>query len=143
MRRELIALLALSACNSGRQSPAAETKSAEPGDQAPFRVAVSPASCTVGSACEARLELTALGDYKVNEEYPFKFVADPGLGVAIDGAKFEITGKQTGTMVVRMRPTTAGSERVTGVFKLSVCTPENCEIKEPKIAFDLRVSPGS
>jgi hypothetical protein len=152
MRRELCAVLILAACNSGRQSPAAdnaETRTAAPAEAADpgasFRVAVAPpASCVAGGECEARIELTALGDYKVNDEYPFKFVADPDLGVAIDGSgTFDITGAKTGTMTIQMRPAATGSERVSGVFKLSVCTPENCLINEPKIAFDLRVTPSS
>ena len=150
MGRELIAVVILAACGGG-QAPAAETHAASEANTAapeagtePFRVEVAPpASCVAGSACEARIELTALGAYKVNEEYPFRFVADADLAVPVDGGSFELTGAKTGTMTVRLRPAAAGSERVTGVFKLSVCTPDKCEIEEPKIAFDLQVSPGS
>lgn len=140
MARELIAVLILAACNSAGQSRAAEPAPKEPA--APFRVEVTPpASCVAGSACEARIELTALGAYKINDQYPFKFVADPGLAVAIDGTgTFAQTAKQTGTLTVRLRPGTAGTARVTGTFKLSVCTPENCEIEEPAIAFDVPVT---
>jgi hypothetical protein len=150
MGRELLAVLIITAaCNSSgaveKSEAAAPAKSEHrpaPG-ATPFRVEVAPpASCVASASCEARIELTALGDYKVNDEYPFKFVADPDLGVAVDGSgSFEVTGKQTGTMTVTLRPAAAGPARVTGVFKLSVCTPENCEIEEPRVAIDLRVSP--
>ena len=144
MRRELVAALILAACNSAGSSTAVEGAGGSKSAAAPFRIEVAPpASCVAGQSCEARIELTALGAYKVNEEYPFKFVADPGLGVEVDAGDFEITGKKSGTMTVRLRPAEAGQERVSGIFKLSVCTPDNCKIEEPKVAFDLRVTPSS
>src|SRR5262245_64047452 len=52
-----------------------------------YRIDAGPQTpCTAGATCEARLVLTALGDYHVNENYPFKFIGDPSLGFAVDGS---------------------------------------------------------
>ena len=155
MRRELLAILIVAACNGANRSKPVEPEPTEPteaagsatvaaaNDDAPvFRLEVAPpASCAVGAACEARIVLTALGAYKVNKEYPFKFVADPGPGVSIDGTgTFAPTDAKTGTMTVRFRAEAAGTSRVSGTFKLSVCTDDICKIEAAKVAFDVPVS---
>jgi hypothetical protein len=94
--------------------------------------------CTAGVACEARLVLTALGDYKVNRDYPFKFVGEPAPGLEVLGdGTFVVRGPRAGAMTVRFRTAAPGTARVTGTFKLSVCTDDNCEIETPKIAFEV------
>lgn len=155
MRRELLAILIVAACNGANRSLPVEPEATEAAaakatataaganaDAVPFRLDVAPpASCAAGAACEARIVLTALGAYKVNKEYPFKFVADPGPGVAIEGTgSFAPTGAKTGTMTVRFRAEAAGTSRVSGTFKLSVCTDEICKIEAPKVAFDVPVT---
>jgi hypothetical protein len=107
-----------------------------------FRIDAAPQpACTAGSTCEARLVLRALGDYKVNEEYPFKFVADAAAGLTIEGTgMFSRQDVQTGTMTVRFRSDAPGTRQVSGTFKLSVCTEANCEIEDAKIAFDVTAS---
>ena len=106
-----------------------------------FRVEVEPpAKCAVAAPCEARIKLTALGGYKVNEEYPFKFVADANAAVAVDGAKFAREGEKTGTLTIKLRAQSAGKQTVTGTFKLSVCTKDVCKIEAPKVTFAVPVT---
>jgi hypothetical protein len=148
-RRELIALILLAACK--KTEPAASSGSAKGSAigaiaaVAPlaskdyFRVDAGPRTpCTVGARCEARLVLTALGDYHVNEKYPFKLVADASPGVTIDDTgAFALDDAKTGTLTVRYTAAKPGTAKVSGTFKLSVCTDENCQIESPKVTFDV------
>ena len=107
-----------------------------------FEVRVTPpATCAVAAPCEARIKLTALADYKVNEEYPFKFVADANAGVVVDGAgKFARDTAKSGTLTIKFRAQAAGTAKVSGKFKLSVCTKDVCKIEAPKVSFSVPVS---
>lgn len=158
MRTErTLALLVICACNkdapsvaksepepprgSARETGATETASPPLAAKEFFRVDAAPSQppCVAGTACEARLVLTALGDYKVNDEYPFKLVADATPGIAVEGTgKFTPEGK-TGTMAVAFRADKPGTAKLTGTFKLSVCNDHNCQIEAAKIAFDVSV----
>lgn len=147
MARELVLALAVAACGGAPQAPVtaptAEPPAAERSkDPAPFRIDVTPpASCARATPCEARLTLVALGGYKVNAEYPFKFVGDPGPTLAFEGTgAFVASDPHTGTMTVTFRSEAAGTIRVSGTFKLSVCTEEVCKIEQPKIAFEVPVT---
>jgi hypothetical protein len=137
--------LSVFACKREAPSPAAEAiaKGQAPLAEKPFfRVDAKPiAPCPVSSTCEAELVLTALGAYHVNDEYPTKFVPDAASGVRIDGeGTFKISGEKHGTMRVRFTPTTPGTAKLVGTFKLSVCSEENCEIESPKITLDVPTS---
>jgi hypothetical protein len=152
MARELalIALL-LAGCSKGRdEAPAGATtggdvavKGAAPlASTSFFRVDATPlAPCAAGATCEAKLVLTALGDYHVNGEYPTKFVADAAGDVTVEGqGTFKVDSEKRGTMTVRFTPAKPGPAKLTGTFKLSVCTEENCEIEAPKISLDVTSS---
>ncbi|HSK03547.1 MAG TPA: hypothetical protein VK932_19985, partial [Kofleriaceae bacterium] len=99
-----------------------------------YRIDAGPQTpCTAGAPCEARLVLSALGAYKVNRDYPFKFVAEPAPGLAVDGpGAMTFDDAKTGTLTIRFRAARGGPARLTGTFKLSVCTDEECQIEEPK-----------
>lgn len=107
-----------------------------------FRIELAPlAPCKAAAACEAKLVVHALGGYKVNAEYPTKFVASPAPGVTVDGTGvFAVASKTTGTMTVTFRAAAAGTAKLTGALKLSVCTEEICEITAPVVAFDVPVT---
>jgi hypothetical protein len=158
MARELAALiggaLALLACkrdDTNHSAKAADsTRASAAASGAParislaqsevFRIEATPPPCAVGSECEAELHLTALGTYKVNEEYPFKFVAADMPTLQVEGHSFEHVAKQEGQLRVRFRASAAGPAQLTGAFKLSVCNEATCEIEEPvvKLAVDVR-----
>jgi len=108
-----------------------------------FRIELAPlAPCKPAAPCEASLVVHALGGYKVNAEYPTKFVATASPAVTVEGTgRFAVTDKTTGTMTVTFRATTSGTATLSGVLKLSVCTDEICEIAAPSIAFDVPVIP--
>jgi hypothetical protein len=99
-----------------------------------------PVACAQGATCEARLVLTALGDYHINKDYPFKFVGEPAA-VPVDGeGSFAIDDARHLTMTVKFRPAAAGSAKLVGTFKLSVCSDDTCEIEKPTIELAVPVS---
>lgn len=152
MRTELLALLAFAGCKCGSEATnGIQASSPAIGERAPkgpplagkdyFRVDAAPdqPACQVDAPCEAQLILTALGDYHVNENYPFKLVVEATPNVKVDGTgTFSPKGKQ-GTMALPFRATAAGTAKIAGTFKLSVCNDENCQIETPKIAFEVPV----
>lgn len=155
MRTELLAaLLASTGCKCSGDSTSAASSAVSSGEARAavpageplakkeyFRVDAAPEqpACQVDAPCEAQLVLTALGDYHVNEEYPFKLIAEPTPGIAVDGTgSFTAEGKR-GTMALPFRATSAGVAKIAGTFKLSVCNAENCQIETPKIAFEIPV----
>jgi hypothetical protein len=144
MGRSLALALLLAACGD-KQAPTPATPN-EPGapkeDAAPFRVDVTPpAACTHATTCEATIVLVALEGFKVNADYPFKFVGDVGPQISFDGTgTFAHGDKHSGTLKIKFRPAQAGTIKVSGTFKLSVCTEEVCKIEQPKITFDVTVT---
>jgi len=142
MARELIALaVALAACNRGDAGkPAAERA---PLAGKPFyRIDPGPAvPCASGATCQARLVLTALGSYHVNQDYPFKFVGEPAPAPPVEGdGAFALDDAKHGTLTVTFRPAAAGTARLVGTFKLSVCNDDTCEIETPRIELAVPVS---
>ena len=143
MAREAILFalaMALGAC--GRDTPAKPAATGAPlASKAFYRVDAGPATpCVRGSACEARLVVTALGGYHVNKDYPFKFVGDPAPALQVDGIGFTLQDAKHGTLTIRFRPEDAGTTKLTGVFKLSVCSDDTCEIEAPRLELAVPVS---
>ncbi len=145
MARELAGLalaLIAAACGKGSDAAGKGVASGPPlAGKAFYRVDAGPASaCTVGAACEAHLVLTALTGYHINREYPFKFVGEAPPAAAVDGTgAFAVDDATHGTMTVRFHPAAAGTARVAGAFKLSVCSDDTCEIETPRIELAIAV----
>ena len=139
MVRDLaVALLALVACRGGGDSSKHEGPAAL-ASAAFYRLdAAAQPPCAARAPCEARVVLTALGDYHVNQQYPQKFVADAVAGVAVDGSgTFSIDRDRpaTGTLAIRFRADRAGDYVLRGTFKLGVCNEDDCQIETPTIAI--------
>lgn len=115
-----------------------------------FGLDVSSAGCRAGNECAMTIHLAVAGDYHVNKEYPYKFVATPEPGVtflAQDGTTFSRAagdfreeGPKAGTMTVRFKPSAAGTARVQGTFKMSVCSDENCQIEQQPVSLAIPVT---
>jgi len=107
--------------------------------------------CKAGAECVATLKLDALGDYHINKEYPYKFKADgagleflgkdaAGKNVFSKGAgDFTIDGEKAATMNVRFKAAKAGSSTITGQYKMSVCSAQNCQLETQEMALNVAV----
>jgi hypothetical protein len=148
MARDRLAIglcLAWAVCGAGgcRKAGGPDPAAGQPlAGKAFYRIdAGPPAACAREASCEARLVLTALGDYHVNKDYPFKFLGEPAPAVPVDGeGAFAVDDARHGTMTVKFHPAAAGTAKLVGTFKLSVCSDETCEIETPKIELIVPVS---
>jgi hypothetical protein len=115
-----------------------------------FAIDVTAPSCAVDTDCALTLKLLPAGDFHINKEYPYKFVATPAAGVTFLGkgdpntfsksaGDFKEEGEKSATMTVRYKPTSAGGAKVSGTYKFSVCNPDQCQIENQPIALDVPV----
>lgn len=137
MWRQVLVLIAVAGCDRGDRRP---TPKAAPVTGPAHRVEVAPPSpCRAGEACTVELRLTAVPGFKVNKDYPFKFVPTAIDGVTIDPGVFTHDGAQTGTMTVGFRAAAPGTVRVAGKLRLSVCNDDECRIEEEPVSVDVPV----
>ena len=111
-----------------------------------FTLDVASPGCRVELPCTMTLRLAASGEYHVNKEYPYKFVAAAAPGVQFLGngdantfsraaGDFHEDGEKAATMTVRFKPSSAGEARVSGTYKMSVCSAENCQIETQAVTL--------
>ena len=119
-----------------------------------FTVSASVASCTSNADCKIDLKLEAKGDFHVNKEYPYKFKATAANGVTYlgkDGAGPDTFSKsagdftldsgneKVGTMTVKFKSANKGAVTIAGVFKLSVCSAQNCQLETANVSVPVTV----
>ncbi len=130
----VLALLPAAGCSRKTAAPA-RARSAPAGP--PFSVAVEPpATCAVGATSVARVQVTALGEFHVNREYPYKIALVDSPGVTTEQS-FAVASDRLGTVTLTCRPSVAGAGPVTGTLHLSVCSSETCVIEEVPISVTL------
>jgi hypothetical protein len=158
----LVLALALAACGRHDASASAATKPDGPG-AAPaceghaacgreFFVDAVPAACDAGAACAVVFRLSTLGDFHVNDQYPYRFKAaetadvsylggdSAGTNVFSKGAgDWQRTGEKTGAMTVRFTSPGKGERTIAGTLKLSVCSAETCLLDQRDLAARVRV----
>jgi hypothetical protein len=100
-------------------------------------------SCS-GSDCTITIRLEALGGYHINDSYPYKFKTNPADGVTYktaDGVFGRASGhfsKDSATVAtVKVEFTATKSTTVTGTFKMSVCSDDNCQLEQPDLSIDV------
>lgn len=92
------------------------------------------------------IKLAATSGYHVNKEYPYKFVAAPAPGITFLGKSepttfskaagdFQEEGEKRATMSVRFRPASRGEAKVSGTYKMSVCSDDQCQIEQQPISL--------
>ena len=97
----------------------------------------------VGTAGAVQIVLDAKEPFKVNQEYPYSFALNEAPGVKF--ASMKVTGdavkleKKRATMSVPFTPSEAGARTISGTFKFSVCTDEQCLIKKQELALAVSV----
>jgi hypothetical protein len=161
-----LACLALFAVACGRDSHAATHESVDMAAAPPPQGACGHAACgnnfaidvaqvgtcTPGETCTVAIKLVATGDYHINDEYPYKFQADDAPGVEFlgtEGAGKNVFSKlaknwtknddKTGTMSVTFKASGKGEKSVGGLFKLSVCSAQNCQLEREAIKVTVAV----
>ncbi len=109
-----------------------------------FTLDLESPGCKAGTECAMTIKLVASGDYHVNAEYPYKFVASAAPGIEFLGkgeattftraaGDFAPHGEKSGTMTVRFKPSSPGEARIAGTYKFSVCSADQCQIEQEKL----------
>src|SRR5690606_40800013 len=103
-----------------------------------------PCSVPVGQPLVFTIVLEAVGEYKVNDEYPIKFRFEEQAGikpkkmtVLREEAKIE---KQRAEMPLSVTVESAGKRKVSGRLSFSVCTEERCLIEKRDLAVEVDAS---
>lgn len=133
------------AASSTVDQPAAATLHSEH-----FEVRIDATDCKVKQVCTATVHLASTSGFHVNDDYPYKFVADDVSGVSFASkdaprtfskaaGDFTKTSETAGEMVVRFEPSEAKSLPLSGQFKLSVCSADACQIEVAKLALAVPV----
>ncbi len=117
-----------------------------------FVDAVPPEGCASGANCTIGLTLVATGAYHINDEYPYKFRADDAPHVTFQGtdpagasvfsksaSNWQKIGPQKGTMSVIFQSTDKGTKNVSGTFKFSVCSEQNCQLEQATVTVPVAV----
>jgi hypothetical protein len=115
-----------------------------------FALDLASPGCKAGEYCAMTIKLSAAGAYHVNKEYPYKFIATPAPGVtflgksnpntfARDSGDFVENGEKVGTMTVRFKPASAGDAKVSGTYKMSVCSADQCQIEQETVELAIPV----
>lgn len=108
--------------------------------------------CKVGVPCAATLTLAAQNGFHVNKEYPYKFKADDTgsvefLGTDAGGRNvfskaagdFKLDDKDAakGVLTIKYKLAKPGPAKITGKFKLSVCSDQNCQMDTPDVSIPI------
>jgi hypothetical protein len=142
MRGQVLLLsgLALAACKGERAAPALPPMPADAvRTSGPhFHVdAAAAAACAPGATCTVLAELTALDDYKVNKDYPFRFHLAPGSGFTLEGEpRFQVHSTHIGRLTVQARRG-ADAAPFAGNLKLSVCSADECLVETAALSVNI------
>ncbi|HEY6726362.1 MAG TPA: hypothetical protein VI197_20140 [Polyangiaceae bacterium] len=97
----------------------------------------------VGAASTVQIVLDAKAPFKVNQEYPYSFALNEAPGVQFASMKVAEGAvkleQKRATMSVPFTPNQAGERTISGTFKFSVCTDEQCLIKKQELALAVTV----
>ena len=93
------------------------------------------------------VNLVATGNFHINEKYPYKFRADDAKGVeflgtdragkntfSTDANNWERKDEKAGAMNLAFRGSEKGNKVISGTFKLSVCSAEDCQLEQPAVS---------
>lgn len=86
--------------------------------------------------------VNALGEYHVNQEYPYKFkMGTAPAGVTYPEAIVRSVNRteKRATMSIPFTPDAAGTHTISGECSLSVCTDSNCVIEKAQLSVSVKV----
>ena len=111
-----------------------------------FLDAAPAGDCAPGAKCTVTVRLVATGDYHINQDYPYKLRTDDTPGVEFlgtDGAgkntfskgasDWKKNDEKSGVMTVAFRADDKGDKTIGGIFKLSVCSAQNCQLEQQQV----------
>jgi len=109
-----------------------------------FQLKLQPTGAyKVGEEASVELVLDAKAPYKVNQEYPYSFALNESAGISFTSMKLKQDSvkleDKRATMKVPFTPSEAGERTISGTFKFSVCTEEQCLIKKQDLALAVSV----
>lgn len=119
-----------------------------------FVVNATVATCAANAECKVDLRLEAQGNFHVNKEYPYKFKAAAANGVTYLGKdpagvdmfskaagdfSLDAGNEKVGTMTIRFKSANKGAVNIGGLFKLSVCSAQNCQLEQTTITVPVTV----
>jgi len=113
---------------------------------------VGPSACSSGASCDASVRLVALGDYHINDEYPYKFTGDDDPGISYLGTlgpaknvfsrpagDWTQTDPKSGALAIHFKTDGAGTPLLSGTLKLSVCSKEKCLLEQRAVSAPIAV----
>ncbi len=111
-------------------------------------------ACHAGATCTVELKLQALGVFHVNKEYPYKFKANDVAGVEYAGHdaggknifskragdfRLDPKNEKVGYLTLHFKPKKKGAVTISGTFKLSVCSTQNCMLDTKELSIPVAV----
>jgi len=97
---------------------------------------------SVGKAGSVQAVLVAKGEFKCNENYPYKFkLGAPPSGVSYPSpiARNISKGKKRSTLTIPFTASEAGKKTISGKFYFSVCDAQSCVIKKQPMSVTVTV----
>lgn len=155
----LLGIAGMLAATAGQAAPAPSTPSTHVGAQIAkgnnFTVSADTVgACKAGAECKVKLKLEASAPFHVNKEYPYKFKANDVAGVDYTGTDasgknvfskaagdFALESETVGNLTVHFKPAKPGALTLTGTFKLSVCSAQNCQLETSELSIPVTVAP--
>jgi hypothetical protein len=139
-----------SAASTPESKPAAGCAHTACGEGYAIDATQDPGGCHAGASCTVSLQLSALGDFHINDQYPYRFRADEAPGIEFAGTDpagknvfsksandWHKTDAKTGVMSVKLSGASAAT--LAGTFKLSVCSEQNCLIDQPHVSTPVAI----
>lgn len=86
--------------------------------------------------------VSAQGEYKCNDKYPYKFKLNappPGVSYGADTVRGASIGKKQTSLSIPFTPSSAGAKTISGTFYFSVCNEETCQIKKQPMSVTVNV----
>lgn len=111
-----------------------------------YTITASDVKLKSGGEGTFTITIKAKSGFKVNEDYPHKVkLDDPPSGVTLDKDQLKkkdgtFEDKQTFSFKGKVKATSAGKKKLTGLVKTSVCNESQCLIKKEKIAITVDAS---
>lgn len=86
--------------------------------------------------------VNAIGEYHVNQEYPYKFTlnaAPAGVSYGETVVRNVSRSEKRASISIPFTPQSAGNATISGVCSLSVCTSSNCVIEKVPLSVTVKV----